>query len=302
MKAFREITDQEWGSVEPLLPECRPQSNRDPRGRPMKNRRACMNATLFVMFTGVSWQMLPRKYPSYQTCHRCFKAWYDAGVMHKVSTVLFGNDAPSFLALVAARVRIALRETRGGVDRAVKRPLKSPVKSPLKGASKARLKKTPGATKLAHVPAPVSAPEKPRASTKAVGAAKVTKRAKVLQAPKTPKEAIPGVSLRQAALTKQPSKVVAKADTASMKRAVKPSADKRSTPSASPIVASAAGGTKRVVGRGAVPLKAAVAVRATADTARSLKGAGARPVPSSKSAKPVVQAAGVRRASKALAA
>jgi len=120
MKAFREITDQEWNSVEPLLPECRPQSNRDPRGRPMKNRRACMNATLFVMLTGVSWQMLPRKYPSYQTCHRCFKAWYDAGVMHKVANMLFSQDAPEFLALVAARVRIALRETRGGVDRAIK--------------------------------------------------------------------------------------------------------------------------------------------------------------------------------------
>lgn len=202
MKAFREITDQEWGSVEPLLPECRPQSNRDPRGRPMKNRRACMNATLFVMFTGVSWQMLPRKYPSYQTCHRCFKAWYDAGVMHKVAAVLFGQESPDFLGLVAARVRIALRETRGGVDRAVKRTdtsvlKKSPLSKPA-GAVPMALKRGAAATPSTRPMASASTPLSPPAT--AGEQARSKKRAKAMTvAGKLPRKSSAGVSVKSPA-------------------------------------------------------------------------------------------------------
>ena len=214
MKAFREITDQEWGSVEPLLPECRPQSNRDPRGRPMKNRRACMNATLFVMFTGVSWQMLPRKYPSYQTCHRCFKAWYDAGVMHKVAAVLFGHESPDFLGLVAARVRIALRETRGGVDRAVKRTdtgiLKKSQGTKQASAVPASSKRGMGGRRSSTGAAAVAVAEQARSKKKMKSAAKVPAGV-VAKSPAKPRATAPLKAGSKVPPTKGPTKVPTKA-------------------------------------------------------------------------------------------
>lgn len=105
MQPYRQVTDEEWARVEPLIPELKYNPSRDPRGRPMTSRRDCLNATIWVMYSGASWQTLPRKYPSYQTCHRSFKAWYDAGVLHRIAHTLFGASSEAFLEIVSARIR-----------------------------------------------------------------------------------------------------------------------------------------------------------------------------------------------------
>ncbi|MGI4984773.1 MAG: transposase [Janthinobacterium lividum] len=105
MQPYRQVTDEEWARVEPLIPELKYNPTRDPRGRPMTSRRDCLNATIWVMYSGASWQNLPRRYPSYQTCHRSFKAWYDAGVLHRIAHTLFGAAAHNFLEVVSARIR-----------------------------------------------------------------------------------------------------------------------------------------------------------------------------------------------------
>src|ERR1700761_9435453 len=73
MKPYRDLNDEEWQMVAPLLPELRPRS--ELRGRPLANTRSVLNGVLWVMYSGASWSTLPRKYPSYQTCHRRFKAF-----------------------------------------------------------------------------------------------------------------------------------------------------------------------------------------------------------------------------------
>lgn len=112
MQPFRQVTDEEWARVEPLIPELKYNPSRDPRGRPMTSRRDCLNATIWVMYSGASWQTLPRKYPSYQTCHRSFKAWYDAGVLHRIAHTLFGTNSPAFLEIVSARIRSGTKTQR----------------------------------------------------------------------------------------------------------------------------------------------------------------------------------------------
>ncbi|MDR5771808.1 MULTISPECIES: transposase [unclassified Caballeronia] len=79
MKPYRDMSDEEWQMVAPLLPELRPRS--ELRGRPLANTRAVLNGVLWVMYSGASWSTMPRKYPSYQTCHRRFKAWHESGVL-----------------------------------------------------------------------------------------------------------------------------------------------------------------------------------------------------------------------------
>lgn len=109
MQPYRQVSDEEWARVEPLIPELKYNPTRDPRGRPMTSRRDCLNATIWVMYSGASWQTLPCKYPSYQTCHRSFKAWYDTGVMHRIAQTLFGTSADAFLEIVSNRIRSGTR-------------------------------------------------------------------------------------------------------------------------------------------------------------------------------------------------
>jgi transposase len=98
MTPYRDINDEEWQRVAPLLPELRPRA--DMRGRPLANTRSVLNGVLWVMYSGATWSSMPRKYPSYQTCHRRFKAWYDSGVLRRVMGQLFGDGASEELCVM----------------------------------------------------------------------------------------------------------------------------------------------------------------------------------------------------------
>src|ERR1700729_982868 len=104
MAPYRDINDEEWQMVAPLLPELRPRS--ELRGRPLANTRAVLNGVLWVMYSGASWSTLPRKYPSYQTCHRRFKTWHDSGVLARVMLQLFGPAGESLYSLMTSRLRV----------------------------------------------------------------------------------------------------------------------------------------------------------------------------------------------------
>ncbi|QIE24187.1 hypothetical protein SBC1_20800 [Caballeronia sp. SBC1] len=114
MKPYRDMSDEEWQMVAPLLPELRPRS--ELRGRPLANTRAVLNGVLWVMYSGASWSTLPRKYPSYQTCHRRFKAWHDSGVLARVMQQLFGGASEGLYSLMTSRMRVPteLPEGLGG--------------------------------------------------------------------------------------------------------------------------------------------------------------------------------------------
>jgi transposase len=104
MKPYRDMIDEEWQMVAPLLPELRPRA--ELRGRPLANTRAVLNGVLWVMYSGASWSTLPRKYPSYQTCHRRFKAWHDSGILSRVMVQLFGPAGESLYSLMTSRMRV----------------------------------------------------------------------------------------------------------------------------------------------------------------------------------------------------
>lgn len=109
MKPYRDMTAEQWNRVQGLIPELRRRSGRktrEMRGRPLADTRAVLNAVLWVMYSGASWASLPRRYPSYQTCHRRFKAWHTCGAMREISRALFGDAAPEFDSLVASRMRL----------------------------------------------------------------------------------------------------------------------------------------------------------------------------------------------------
>ena len=67
------LTEARWAIVEPLIPK--PKRRKDGRGRPWREPRQVLDGILWVLRTGAPWKDLPKRYPSYQTCHRRFQYW-----------------------------------------------------------------------------------------------------------------------------------------------------------------------------------------------------------------------------------
>ena len=81
-----DLTEEQWKTVEPLLPEDPVRD--DGRGRPWKDRRTVLNGVLWILRTGAPWKDLPARYGSYQTAHRRFQNWVKSGVMENLLLTL----------------------------------------------------------------------------------------------------------------------------------------------------------------------------------------------------------------------
>ncbi len=81
------VTDQLWAIIEPLLPKEPPKPK---GGRPRVNDRAAFTGILFVLKTGIPWEMLPQEMGcgSGMTCWRRLKEWHEAGVWKRLHRVL----------------------------------------------------------------------------------------------------------------------------------------------------------------------------------------------------------------------
>jgi transposase len=77
------VTDELWEVVEPLLPEEPPKPK---GGRPRLDDRAALTGILFVLKSGIPWEMLPQEMGcgSGMTCWRRLKEWQQAGVWEEL--------------------------------------------------------------------------------------------------------------------------------------------------------------------------------------------------------------------------
>jgi len=77
------VTDELWGVVEPLLPEEPPKPK---GGRPRIDDRAALTAIIFVLKSGIPWEMLPKEMGcgSGMSCWRRLKEWQEAGVWERL--------------------------------------------------------------------------------------------------------------------------------------------------------------------------------------------------------------------------
>ena len=81
------VTDELWEVIEPLLPEEPPK----PHGRrPRIDDRAALTGILFVLKSGIPWEMLPQEMGcgSGMTCWRRLKEWHEAGVWEELHRTL----------------------------------------------------------------------------------------------------------------------------------------------------------------------------------------------------------------------
>src|SRR5215831_12815482 len=84
------LPDRLWDLVEPFLPipPRRPQG-----GRPRVLDRACLTGIVFVLRSGIPWQMLPQELGcgSGMTCWRRLQDWQQAGVWQRLHEVLLAK-------------------------------------------------------------------------------------------------------------------------------------------------------------------------------------------------------------------
>jgi transposase len=74
------LTDEQWQQIADIFPHDSPGPE---GGRPRHEPRACIEGILWVLVTGARWKDMPRRFPSYATCWRRFKAWTEAGLWQK---------------------------------------------------------------------------------------------------------------------------------------------------------------------------------------------------------------------------
>jgi transposase len=80
------VSDALWAAIEPLLP---PEPAKPKGGRPRVGDRAALAGILFVLRSGIPWEMLPSEIGcSGMTCWRRLRDWHIAGVWVRLHRTL----------------------------------------------------------------------------------------------------------------------------------------------------------------------------------------------------------------------
>lgn len=84
------VSDELWSMIEPLLPPERPKPK---GGRPPVAARAALTGILFVLRSGIPWEMLPLEMGcgSGVTCWRRLRDWQQAGVWERLHRELLNR-------------------------------------------------------------------------------------------------------------------------------------------------------------------------------------------------------------------
>ena len=84
------VTDELWEVIEPLLPEEPPKPK---GGRPRIDDCAALTGIIFVLKSGIPWEMLPQEMGcgSGMSCWRRLKEWQEAGVWARLHQKLLNR-------------------------------------------------------------------------------------------------------------------------------------------------------------------------------------------------------------------
>ena len=108
------VSDELWEVIAPLLPPERPKPK---GGRPRVSDRAALTGIIFVLKSGIPWEMLPQEMGcgSGMTCWRRLRDWQAAGVWERLHRVLLDRlQAADHLDWSRASLDAARLAAKGG--------------------------------------------------------------------------------------------------------------------------------------------------------------------------------------------
>ena len=79
----RDITDEAWQQIEPLLPR-----EKWVGKRREVNLREVLNAIFYRADNGIKWRNLPRDFPAWQTVYGDFRLWVRLDVWEQINAAL----------------------------------------------------------------------------------------------------------------------------------------------------------------------------------------------------------------------
>lgn len=90
MKTKRLVSDQLWNAIAPLLPPGPPKPK---GGRPPVSNHAALTGIIFVLKSGIPWEMLPQEMGcgSGMTCWRRLRDWQSADVWGRLHRALLNR-------------------------------------------------------------------------------------------------------------------------------------------------------------------------------------------------------------------
>jgi len=86
------VDDGLWELIQPLLPPPKPRRRLYPGRRPLDNRKV-LTGILFVLKSGIPWEMLPQEMGcgSGMTCWRRLREWQEAGIWQQLHELLLAK-------------------------------------------------------------------------------------------------------------------------------------------------------------------------------------------------------------------
>ena len=108
------VSDELWEVIAPLLPPERPKPK---GGRPRVSDRAALTGIIYVLKSGIPWEMLPQEMGcgSGMTCWRRLRDWQAAGVWERLHRVLLDRlQAADHLDWSRASLDAARLAAKGG--------------------------------------------------------------------------------------------------------------------------------------------------------------------------------------------
>jgi transposase len=73
-----DVPEDVWAVFEPILPPVVWKGV----GRKPKGNRECLHALLYLLITGIGWELLPKCFPSYKTVQRRLERWLALDCFH----------------------------------------------------------------------------------------------------------------------------------------------------------------------------------------------------------------------------
>ena len=86
------LSDELWKLIEPILPKPKPRRFQYSGRKPL-DRRQVLTGVLFVLRSGIPWEMLPQELGcgSGMSCWRYLREWQEAGVWQQLHEVLLAK-------------------------------------------------------------------------------------------------------------------------------------------------------------------------------------------------------------------